>query len=87
MLHMWDRSGYGFLVGKPERQNGLKGLGVERGQYRNESKRKTNGSDSGWGPIADSCINGNDSQFHQMHGIPWQAEEPLASKKDSATRT
>ena len=38
---MWDRSGYGFLVGKPERQNGLEGLGVERGQYRNESKRKT----------------------------------------------
>ena len=37
---MWDRSGYGFLVGKPVRQNGLKGLGVERGQYRNESKEK-----------------------------------------------
>jgi hypothetical protein len=56
---MWDRSGHGFLVGKLERQNGLKGLGVERGQYRNESKRKTNGSGSGWGPIADSCEHGN----------------------------
>ena len=61
MLHMWDRSGYGFLVGKPERQNGLKGLGVERGQYRNESKRKTNGSDSEWGPIADSYEHDNGS--------------------------
>ena len=50
---MWVRNGYGYLVGKPERQNGLKGLGVERGQHRNESKRKTNGSDSGLGPIAD----------------------------------
>ena len=61
MLHMWDRRGYGFLVGKPERQNGLKGLGVEKGQYRNESKRKTNGSDSGLGPTADSCEHGNNS--------------------------
>jgi hypothetical protein len=58
---MWDRSGYGFLVEKPERQNGLKGLGVERGQYRNESIRKTNGSDSGWGPIPDSYEHSNDS--------------------------
>jgi len=69
---MWDRSGYRFWVGKPERQNGLKGLGVERGQHRNESKRKTNGSDSGWEPAADSCEHGNNwnCQFHQIHGIP-----------------
>jgi len=37
---MWDRSGYGFFVGKPERQNGLKGLGVERGQYKTNPKEK-----------------------------------------------